>query len=156
MSSTDPTLNSWSLTLWKSRHTGKPESRQASVLVHFHVEVICNPHDVNRHDDRIRAFCLTFDKPFAWATVAGALDALVTYRGPDLLRVKGILNVAESDKPVVIHGVQHVFHPPAVLEKWPDEDRRSKIVFITRDIPEATIRRVLKSFIDGADQWTST
>jgi G3E family GTPase len=115
-----------------------------------------DPHDVNRHDDRIRAFCLTFDKPFAWATVAGALDALVTYRGPDLLRVKGILNVAESEKPVVIHGVQHVFHPPAVLEKWPDDDRRSKIVFITRDIPEATIRRVLKSFIDGADQWTST
>lgn len=113
-------------------------------------------HDVNRHDARIRAFCLTFDTPFAWATVVGALDALVVLRGSDLLRVKGILNVAEVATPVVIHGVQHVFHPPAVLERWPDEDRRSKIVFITRDIAEAAVRRILKPFIDGADQWTST
>ncbi len=112
-------------------------------------------HDVNRHDDSIRSFCLVFDKPFAWASVAGALDALVTYRGPDLLRVKGILNVIESDKPVVIHGVQHVFHPPAVLEKWPDEDRRSKIVFITKDIPEATIRKVLSNFLESGEQWSS-
>ncbi|QQS11481.1 MAG: GTP-binding protein [Rhodospirillales bacterium] len=115
-----------------------------------------DPHDVNRHDDRIRSFCVVFDKPMQWATVAAAFDALVTYRGPDLLRIKGILNVVDSDKPVVVHGVQHVFHPPAVLEKWPDDDRRTRIVFITRDIPEATIRKVFVSFIESAEKWGDT
>ncbi|HJQ57633.1 MAG TPA: GTP-binding protein [Vineibacter sp.] len=112
-----------------------------------------DPHDINRHDDRVRSFCLVFDKPLPWATIAAAFDALVTYRGPDLLRIKGILNVTDSDKPVVVHGVQHVFHPPAVLEKWPDDDRRTRIVFITRDIPESTIRKVFTSFIETSDKW---
>jgi G3E family GTPase len=109
-----------------------------------------DPHDVNRHDDRIRSFCMTFDEPMSWATVAAAFDALVTYRGPDLLRMKGILNVKDTDKPVVIHGVQHVFHPPATLEAWPEgDDRKSRVVFITRDIAESTIRKVFASFFDA-------
>jgi G3E family GTPase len=109
-----------------------------------------DPHNVNRHDDRIKAFCMTFDEPMSWATVAAAFDALVTYRGPDLLRMKGILNVKDTDKPVVIHGVQHVFHPPATLEAWPDgDDRKSRVVFITRDIAESTIRKVFASFFDA-------
>jgi G3E family GTPase len=109
-----------------------------------------DPHDVNRHDDRIRSFCMTFDEPMSWATVAAAFDALVTYRGPDLLRMKGILNVKDTDKPVVIHGVQHVFHPPATLEAWPEgDDRKSRVVFITRDIAESTIRKVFASFFEA-------
>ncbi|HKV15429.1 MAG TPA: GTP-binding protein [Reyranella sp.] len=109
-----------------------------------------DPHNVNRHDDRIRAFCMTFDEPMSWSTVAAAFDALVTYRGPDLLRMKGILNVKDTDKPVVIHGVQHVFHPPATLEAWPEgDDRKSRVVFITRDIGEDTIRKVFASFFDA-------
>jgi G3E family GTPase len=109
-----------------------------------------DPHNVNRHDDRIRAFCMTFDEPMSWSTVAAAFDALVTYRGPDLLRMKGILNVKDTDKPVVIHGVQHVFHPPATLDAWPEgDDRKSRVVFITRDIAEDTIRKVFASFFDA-------
>jgi G3E family GTPase len=109
-----------------------------------------DPHNVNRHDDRIRAFCMTFDEPMSWSTVAAAFDALVTYRGPDLLRMKGILNVKDTDKPVVIHGVQHVFHPPATLDAWPEgDDRKSRVVFITRDIGESTIRKVFASFFDA-------
>ena len=109
-----------------------------------------DPHDVNRHDDRIRSFCMTFDDPMSWATVAAAFDALVTYRGPDLLRMKGILNVKDTDKPVVIHGVQHVFHPPATLDAWPEgDDRKSRVVFITRDIGESTIRKVFASFFEA-------
>ncbi len=102
-----------------------------------------DPHDVNRHDDRIKSFCMTFDEPMSWSTVAAAFDALVTYRGPDLLRMKGILNVKDTDKPVVIHGVQHVFHPPATLDAW------RRVVFITRDIAESTIRKVFASFFDA-------
>lgn len=105
-----------------------------------------DPHDVNRHDDHIRAFCLTFDQPLPWSVVTSALDALVSYRGPDMLRMKAILNVEGTDKPVVIHGVQHVFHPPAMLDEWPDADRRSKLVFITRDIEESTIRKLFNAF----------
>jgi G3E family GTPase len=109
-----------------------------------------DPHNVNRHDDRIKAFCMTFDEPMSWSTVAAAFDALVTYRGPDLLRMKGILNVKDTDKPVVIHGVQHVFHPPATLEAWPEgDDRKSRVVFITRDIAESTIRKVFASFFEA-------
>ncbi len=109
-----------------------------------------DPHNVNRHDDRIKAFCMTFDEPMSWSTVAAAFDALVTYRGPDLLRMKGILNVKDTDKPVVIHGVQHVFHPPATLDAWPEgDDRKSRVVFITRDIAESTIRKVFASFFEA-------
>ena len=105
---------------------------------------------MNRHDDRIKSFCMTFDEPMSWSTVAAAFDALVTYRGPDLLRMKGILNVKDTDKPVVIHGVQHVFHPPATLDAWPEgDDRKSRVVFITRDIAESTIRKVFASFFDA-------
>ncbi len=93
---------------------------------------------------------MTFDEPMSWSTVAAAFDALVTYRGPDLLRMKGILNVKDTDKPVVIHGVQHVFHPPATLDAWPEgDDRKSRVVFITRDIAESTIRKVFASFFDA-------
>ena len=100
---------------------------------------------------------MTFDEPMSWSTVAAAFDALVTYRGPDLLRMKGILNVKDTDKPVVIHGVQHVFHPPATLDAWPDEDRRSRVVFITRDIPESTIRKVFASFFEAEQKgWGKT
>ena len=124
---------------------------------HDHASGEQDPHNVNRHDDRIKAFCMTFDEPMSWSTVAAAFDALVTYRGPDLLRMKGILNVKDTDKPVVIHGVQHVFHPPATLDAWPDEDRRSRVVFITRDIPESTIRKVFASFFDAEQKgWGKT
>jgi G3E family GTPase len=93
---------------------------------------------------------MTFDEPMSWSTVAAAFDALVTYRGPDLLRMKGILNVKDTDKPVVIHGVQHVFHPPATLDAWPEgDDRKSRVVFITRDIAESTIRKVFASFFEA-------
>jgi len=109
-----------------------------------------NPHDVNRHDDAIRAFCIVIDEPLPWQAVTSAFDALVSYRGPDLLRMKGLLNVEGSDKPVVVHGVQHVFHPPAMLDAWPDADRRSKLVFITRNIEQGTIQRLFAAFTDSA------
>ena len=75
-------------------------------------------------------------------------DTIMMLKGPDLLRIKGIVNVAEIDRPVVIHGVQHVFHPPAVLDVWPSEDRRTRIVFITRDVERKTIEDTLTWFSD--------
>ena len=86
------------------------------------------------HSDGISSFVLTDETPLPWDAFARAMDTLIALRGPDLLRVKGILNLREEQKPVVIHGVHHVFHPPVALPGWPDADRRSRIVFITRGI----------------------
>ncbi len=91
-------------------------------------------HDVNRHDDRIGTFCMTVDDPIEWDAFAMWLEMLLATRGENVLRIKGILNIAGEAKPVAIHGVQHVFHPPAALAEWPDAERRSRIVFITRDM----------------------
>ena len=73
-------------------------------------------------------------------------------RGDDLLRVKAIVAIADRpEQPVVLHGVQHLFHPPVLLPKWPDEDRRTRIVFITRDLPRETIETSLAAFEEAAE-----
>ena len=100
---------------------------------------------------RIAAFCLTLEKRLRWQGVAAWLDMLVATRGELLLRSKGILNVAGQDRPVVIHGVQHLFHPPAMLAGWPDDDpRTSRLVFITGDLPGDVIEERLHAFNDVA------
>ena len=107
-------------------------------------------HDVNRHDERIRAFCITRDRPISWNALSGWLDALASMRGDDLLRLKAIVAIADRpDQPVVLHGVQHLFHPPVLLPKWPSEDRRTRMVFITRDLPQATIEETFTAFADA-------
>ncbi|MCP4302348.1 MAG: GTP-binding protein [Gammaproteobacteria bacterium] len=92
-------------------------------------------HDVNRHNDRIEAFCVTFSESLDWQTVAMWLDSLVANEGEKLLRVKGILDVRDIPEPLVIHAVQHLFHPPVRIKAWPPGSRESRIVFITRDLP---------------------
>ncbi|MBM3648901.1 MAG: GTP-binding protein [Alphaproteobacteria bacterium] len=103
-------------------------------------------HDVNRHDAHIKATCLTFDTPLDGAAFDTWLGVLLMLKGRDMLRIKGIVNVAGLDGPLIIHGVQHVFHPPVRLKRWPGGDRRTRIVFITRDIDEAALRDTLAVF----------
>ena len=91
------------------------------------------------HDAAIHSFCLWFDQPFTWDTLAASLEVLTSLRGPDLLRVKGIVDVQGEAGPVAIHGVQHVFHPPVKLEAWHGAERRSRIVFIVRNIPRESV-----------------
>jgi G3E family GTPase len=105
-----------------------------------------DPHEVNRHDSRITAFALDWDQPLDWATFVEWIEMLITGHGENLLRIKGILNVVGEESPVAIHGVQHLFHPPIALPQWPDSDRHSRIVFITRDIARATIEASFRSF----------
>jgi G3E family GTPase len=108
-------------------------------------------HDVNRHDARIQSFCLTFDEPLPLEGLATWLEMLVATRGEALLRVKGLLNLAGEDQPVVLHAVQHVFHPPARLAAWPaGHDRRSRLVFILRDLPRQAVENGLAAFIAAA------
>ena len=104
-------------------------------------------HDINRHSEAIRAFTLSTDRPVSASALEMFLDLLRSAHGPKLLRVKGIVQIAEDpDRPVVIHGVQHVFHPPATLDAWPDEDRRTRMVFITKDLPEGFVRKMFEAF----------
>jgi G3E family GTPase len=107
-------------------------------------------HDVNRHDARIRAFCLTYDEPLDWAKIALWLGRLRRARGADLLRVKGILNLKGEAGPIAIHGVHHVFHPPVALASWPDEDRRSRLVFILRDMERAELEASWRDLLAAA------
>lgn len=105
-------------------------------------------HDVNRHDERIRAFCLTSDQPIRQGTLDMFLDLLRSSQGAKLLRVKGLVAIAEDpEHPVVIHGVQHVIHVPAVLPRWPSEDRRSRIVFIVDDLERETVEKLWNAFL---------
>jgi G3E family GTPase len=73
------------------------------------------------------------------------MDALMQLRGPDLLRAKGFLDVEGCKGPVVVQFVQHLAHPPVELESWPDEDRKSRVVFITRNIAEQQVRDLFKA-----------
>ena len=95
-----------------------------------------------RHDPAIRTLSLRFQQPFAWPAFSSALDLLTQMRGPDLLRVKGIVNV--EGQPVVVQGVQHLFHPPIELDRWPSDDQDSRLVFITRHIDAEVIRRLFE------------
>jgi G3E family GTPase len=97
-------------------------------------------NDVNRHDDHISSFSIVRDKPVTGVMMARFLEVLVASFGEKMLRVKGILNIAnQPDRPAVIHGVQHVFHPLQWLERWPSDDRRTRLVFITRDVERETV-----------------
>jgi G3E family GTPase len=97
--------------------------------------------DVNRHDDHIQAFCIYHEAPVSAPGLEMWLNMLAALRGTNLLRVKGLLNV--EGRPVAIHAVQSLIHEPVTLEAWPDEDRRSRLVFITRDMTREEIERTL-------------
>lgn len=105
-------------------------------------EVEPDDHDHGAHHDHrhgISSYCLLHERPLPWSRLARWLEALAALRGPDLLRVKGIVAVEGRAAPVVLHAVQHVLHPPRELKAWPDADRRSRIVFITRDIAPSAL-----------------
>jgi len=97
------------------------------------------------HTDKVKSFTITEDEPIAWEPFARAMETLIALRGADLLRAKGILSVAGCKGPVVVQFVQHIAHPPVELAAWPDTDRKSRIVFITRDIGEREVRELFRA-----------
>ncbi len=94
------------------------------------------------HSDGILSFVIEQDEPMEWLAFARAMETLIALRGADLLRVKGLLNVAGSRGPVVVQYVQHLAHPPVELQSWPDADRASRLVFITRGVAEREVRNL--------------
>ncbi|NQY15623.1 MAG: GTP-binding protein [Henriciella sp.] len=97
-----------------------------------------------RHTEEIQSICLTLDEPVTPDALACWFEQLKKLKSAEFLRMKGIINLANSKKPIVVHGVQHVFHPVVTLDEWPSEDRRSRIVFITRGIKEELLRDTLE------------
>jgi G3E family GTPase len=119
----------------------------ADAHLHHHV----HHHNVTRHDEHIGSFVLTSDTAIPAGTLEMFLELLRATHGSKLLRIKGIVKFAEMpETPVVVHGVQHVFHPTARLERWPDDDHRTRLVFITRDLPERSVRELFEAFTGTA------
>jgi G3E family GTPase len=105
-------------------------------------------HDVNRHDDHIRAFTIATQAALPVAVLDLFLELLRSVHGPNLLRLKGIVKVVETpDTPVVVHGIQHVLHPLAQLDHWPNDDHRTRLIFIMRDTDPAAIRGLFDAFL---------
>ena len=103
-------------------------------------------HSHPRHDAHIQTYAVVRKKPIGAVTLTLFLETLAEHCGADLLRLKGIVNVAESpDRPAVIHGVQHVFHALAWLKRWPSDDRSSRIVFITRRVPQRWVEALFEA-----------
>jgi G3E family GTPase len=100
-------------------------------------------HEAHHHVDGVQTFSVVVDEPITLTNLELWLGSLLSLRGQDLLRIKGILNVADQSGPIVVHAVQHLLHPISRIQQWPTEDHRSKIVFITRNIPQEALRNSL-------------
>jgi G3E family GTPase len=115
-----------------------------------------HPDHHHEHLHGISSFCLRFSEPLDGPEMSNALSLLGQLYGPKLLRVKGILNIKDQPRPFVVHGVQHIFYPPDTLKDWKGEERVSRIVFITKDLPETTVRRHFKPFVGEAELPTAS
>ena len=102
------------------------------------------------HGAGVHAFALSLDGIVDWTGFGLWLTMLLNRHGEKVLRVKGMLNVAGSDAPVAVHGVQHLVHPPVHMMGWPDDDRRSRLVFIVDGLEKAAVDRSLRAFLGRA------
>jgi G3E family GTPase len=100
---------------------------------------------VHRHDASVGSFSLRYDAPFTWAAFSQCMEVLTALRGPDLLRVKGLVNVEGHKGPLIVQGVQHLFHPPIELAEWPSADRATRLVFITKGIERSMIENLFSA-----------
>ena len=131
---------------WLGEEAYAPEG-SASQAGHRHAAGRHHHH----HDDGIRSFSIASEDAIPAAAFDMFLDLMRSMHGSKLLRVKGIVKIAESpEAPIVVHGVQHVFHPPTALAGWPDEDRRTRLVFITHELDPRVIRQLFDAFVGTA------
>ena len=138
-------------------HTGEKRNRRR----HGHEPGHDHHHhdDVSRHDDHIRSFSFTEANAISPQGLELFMELLKSYHGANMLRMKGIVKVSDDpQRPVVLHGVQHVFHPPVRLASWPDGDERTRLIFIVKDIEKPMIEGLFRAFTDqitgGADAFT--
>jgi G3E family GTPase len=117
-------------------------------------------HDHADHEDRsggpnLQTFSLRIEHPVDWSAFAIWLTCLLHRHGAQVLRVKGLLNVAGAAGPLVLHGVQQMIHPPVHLDSWPDEDRASRLVFVVEDLKASAVQDSLFTFLEAAGERAS-
>jgi G3E family GTPase len=135
--------------LWKEL-MGPDADRASGSRVFARAENVI-PGEVETMHKDVRSFVVRTD-PIDWTAFAVWLSLLVHRHGSKVLRVKGLLNVPGSAGPIWLNAVQHFVHPPVHLDRWPDEDRSSRIVFIVQDLPESAIRASLDAVLLQADR----
>jgi G3E family GTPase len=141
----DPTRKVPDVTRWLADEAVAEAAQHHDHHEHEHGGERAHAH---RHDSKFRVFTATTDEAIPVATLELFLDLLRSAHGPKLLRMKGIVRLAEEpEQPVVLHMVQHVLHPPARLAAWPDADRRTRLVFVTHDLEPSVVRRLLDAFL---------
>ncbi|MCK5719374.1 MAG: GTP-binding protein [Thiomargarita sp.] len=122
---------------------------QADIYIKHEKQAVLNQSSHHHHDSYIKTFCIEYHQPLHWITLEHWIRQLTRLRGKDLLRVKGIAYTYETDLPVVIQGVQHIFQAPTTLNSWATKERLSQIVFITRNINKDTVERLLHTLINS-------
>ena len=116
---------------------------------HHHHHGHNHVHDVSRHDQHIRSFAFRDKRPISPQGLELFLELLTSYHGPNLLRMKGIVLMSDDPlRPLAVHGVQHVLHPPVRLNGWPDGEPETRLVFIVKDIEKAAIEGLFRAFTD--------
>jgi G3E family GTPase len=128
---------------WNVREWLEIEKKESSNHLHHHHDHH-REHDVNRHGDDIETFAMVTSQPVSMTSLNFFLELLMSQMGENILRIKGILNIKGQECPAVIHGVQHIFHPLEWLEKWPSQNKQSRLVFITKNINKDTIDNLFK------------
>ena len=121
--------------------------RECAASDHHHGEHEGHTHD-GPHDPHVRTFAVRATAPIAWPALAMWLNSLVRRYGSKILRIKGLLNINGAPGPVVLHGIQHVIHPPELLEAWPDDDKSSRIVLVVQDIDPRPIQKSLEALLE--------
>ena len=130
-------------------NAGLYDPRTKSTDVHAWLAGETKEHTHAQHDVDIKTYSIVRKKPIPAIALTLFLEALAEHCGHDILRLKGIVNILESpDRPAVIHGVQHVFHPPAWLNHWPTDERSSRIVLIARRIPQPWVEVLLDVIVN--------
>jgi G3E family GTPase len=140
----DPSRKTVDVRRWINEHAYGSHSRSRNHGDHDHGD-----HEHGDHHYDVHAFCLTSDQPLSWEKLSTWLGRLRHSDGDRLLRVKGILNLTGENAPVAIHGVHHIFHPPVLLDAWPDSDHRSRIVFIVRGLERTKLEASFLEHVTG-------
>ncbi|ALG67961.1 CobW family GTP-binding protein [Beggiatoa leptomitoformis] len=143
-------------------HAGlyNPQTKTPDVVAWLQAETYPDVHDIHehhhthnetiRHDKYIQSYCIEYNEPLSWVVLNRWFQQLTALRGKDLLRVKGIVYTKETDLPVIVQGVQHIFQPPTTLPQWPpNTPKASRIVFITRNIQKPVIERMLAVLVNS-------
>jgi G3E family GTPase len=146
--STPRTLPGARLLLGLENIRGRPAPRAVNEWINAEAYVPVGTRDRKpNHDERIATFCIRIVEPLAWEAVIEWLELLLASRGESVLRMKGLLHVAGKRGPLVMQGVQHILYPPLELARWPDDDRSTRLVFITRDLTRSAVETSLRQVL---------